>query len=233
MMQMLGQMMMMPFSMLTGWMGLFASGLRGMQPQGWEGRETSVRFGNAPGTGFPEIGSHRDNQQRAQGVGANEAKEERKMSDCCCDNNNNREVKLVEYTIVSIKRCDERIIAKGEVIYSDDMSDEAFATWVIARYFQGEDLARAAARRDYREESREERENRERREREEEEERGRRLAERYIAPEEKKYLRVYHHVLESWPRPDKDCCDDRQVDVLRGIEQAIRDLTGSRALATT
>jgi hypothetical protein len=231
MMQMLGQMMMMPFSMFSWGMNVLASGLRSMQPPAWQGQAVADRYGTAPGMGFPEAGSHRDNQQPAQGVGANEAKEERKMSDCCCDNNN-REVKLVEYTIVSIKRCDERIIAKGEVIYSDDMSDEAFATWVIARYFQGEDLARAAARRDHREESREERENRERREREEEEERGRRLAERYIAPEEKKYLRVYHHVLESWPRPDKDCCDDRQVDVLRGIEQAIRDLTGSRALAT-
>jgi hypothetical protein len=122
------------------------------------------------------------------------------MSDCCCcDNDNHREVKLVEYSIVSIKRCQERIITKGEVIYSDDMGDEAFSTWVIALYLQEPDHEP-------------------------------------IPHDEKKYLRVYHRVLESWPRPDKDCCgDDRQVDVLRGIERAIRDLTGSRrdeALAT-
>ena len=112
------------------------------------------------------------------------------MSDCCCDNNH-REVKLVEYTIVSIKRCNERIITKGEVIYSDDMSDESFATWVIALYLQEP-------------------------------------GHEPIPHEDKKYLRVYHHVLESWPQPSKDCCDDRQVDVLRDIERAIREWGGPR-----
>ena len=191
MMQLFGQMMMMPFSMLSWGMGLLASGLRSMQPPGWQGPSAADRYGYAPGTVFPETGSHRDNQQRAQGVGANEAKEERKMSDCCCHDHNHREVKLVEYTIVSIKRCDERIITKGEVIYSDDMSDESFATWVIALYLQEPHHEP-------------------------------------IAHDDKKYLRVYHRVLESWPRPDKDCCDDRQVDVLRDIERAIREWGGPR-----
>lgn len=198
MMQLFGQMMMMPFSMLSWGMSLLASGLRSVQPPGWQGPGASDRYGYAPGTGFPEAGSHRDNQ-RAQGVGANEAKEERAMSDCGCHDHNHREVKLVEYTIVSIKRCDERIIAKGQEIYSDDMSDEAFATWVLARYLQGDQEGVY-----YRHEKSK------------------------IEADEKKYLRVYHHVLESWPRPEKDCCDDREVNVLRDIERAIRDLTGSR-----
>lgn len=211
MIQMFGQMMWMPVSMLACWMDVVAAMMRGMPQPGWQGFDTSNRYGNAPGTGFPEVGTERDNHHRALGNGVTPGKEDN-MSDCCCDHDH-REVKLVEYTIVSIKRCDERIIAKGQVIYSDDMSDEAFATWVIARYLQGEDLTVSDRRAG---------------EGDDHEARERRLRERHIAPEEKRYLRVYHHVLESWPRPDKDCCDDRQVDVLRGIERAIRDAFGPR-----
>ncbi|HEX7182760.1 MAG TPA: hypothetical protein VF756_13035 [Thermoanaerobaculia bacterium] len=190
MMQMLGQMMWLPVSMLTGWMNLLAMAMRGMQPPGGHGAERAIWAGNAPGTGFPGAGTYIDNQW-AQGDGATKpGKEERKMSDCCCDHDHHHEVKLVEYTIVSIKRCDERIITKGEIIYSDDMSDESFATWVVALYLNENPNS--------------------------------------IPHDEKRYLRVYHHVLESWPRPEKDCCDDRQIDVLRGIEKAIRDLTGTR-----
>ena len=197
MMEMLGQMMWLPVSMLAGWMEMVAATMRAMQPPGsygygsyGYGQGPANRYGNAPGTGSPGTGWYRENQW-AQGAGATPAKEERDMSDCCCDNNNHREVKLVEYTIVSIKRCDERIIYKNEIVYSEDMSDESFATWVIALYLQEPNSEP-------------------------------------IPHDDKKYLRVYHHVLESWPRPDKDCCDDRQVDVLRGIEQAIRELTGTR-----
>lgn len=190
MVEMFGQMMWLPVSMLTGWMNLLAAAMRAVQPPGGRGSASASWTGNAPGTGFPGTGTYTNNQ-RARADGAKQAKEERDMSDCCCDHNNHHEVKLVEYTIVSIKRCEERIITKGEEIYTDDMSDESFATWVIALYLQDPKS-------------------------------------KPIPHDEKRYLRVYHHVLESWPRPDKDCCDDRQVDVLRGIEQAIRDLTGSR-----
>lgn len=190
MIQMFGQMMWLPVSMFTGWMNLFAAAMRTMQPPGQYGPIASNPYGNAPGMGFPESGSHTDNPW-AQGDGATHGKEEKDMSDCCCcDNDKHREVKLVEYTIVSIKRCDERIITKGEEIYTDDMSDESFATWVVALYLNKNPDA--------------------------------------IPHEDKKYLRVYHHVLESWPRPEKDCCDDRQVNVLRDIEKAIREWGGPR-----
>ena len=108
------------------------------------------------------------------------------MSDChCCDNDHGM-VKLVQYTIVSIKRCDERILKEGKVIESEEMSPEAFATWVVALYLQEPDV--------------------------------------YVPHDDKKFLRVFHSVLESWPRQGKDCCTDREVDVLRGIEEAIRNL---------
>jgi hypothetical protein len=189
MIQMFGQMLLLPFSMLACCMDVLAGAMRTMQQPDGQGSASANPTGNAPGTGFPGAGTYTDNQ-RAQGDGATkQAKEERKMSDCCCDHDH-REVKLVEYTIVSIKRCDEKIITKGEEIYSDDMSEESFATWVVALYLNKNPDA--------------------------------------IPHDDKKYLRVYHHVLESWPRPDKDCCDDRQVDVLRDIEKAIREWGGPR-----
>jgi hypothetical protein len=189
MMQMFGQMMMMPFSMFACWMNMMGSALRCVQPQGWQGQDVSNRYGNAPGMGSPETGSYTDNQ-RAQGDGATEAKEERKMSDCCCCDDKDQTVKLIEYTIVSIKRCDERILYKGEIIDAQDMGDEAFATWVVALYLQEPNV--------------------------------------HVPHEDKRYLRVYHRVLESWARVEKDCCGDQQVDVLRGIERAIRELTAGR-----
>jgi hypothetical protein len=47
-------------------------------------------------------------------------------------------VKLIRFTIVSIKRDDEHILANGlgEKIVTDNMDDEAFASWVLSEYFQ-------------------------------------------------------------------------------------------------
>ena len=139
------------------------------------------------------------------------------MSSCnCCDHDET--VKLVEYTIVSIKPCDERIIKRGQVIYADDMEDDGFAAWVLARYLQGEDDDDNAH--DHRREGRSDDGDDDR-----ERERSRRLPRN-----EKRYLRVYHRVLESWRRPD-DCCDNRQIDVLRDIERAIRGMRTGEARA--
>ena len=226
--QILTQMMWMPFSMFFGCMNAFAGAMRGMQPGGGgQGFYNSNPYGNGniPGGGFPGAETYRDrNDHWAQGDGANyEPKEERNMSSCnCCDHDET--VKLVEYTIVSIKPCDERIIKRGQVIYADDMDDDGFAAWVIARYLQGDDLDeddgydRRHERRgsEYGEGEDRERESRDR---------GRRLSR-----DEKRYLRVYHRVLESWRRPE-DCCDNRQIDVLRDIERAIRGMRPSEARA--
>lgn len=129
--------------------------------------------------------------------------------DHCCDNDGT--VKLVEYTIVSIKPCEEKVFHRGQVIYSDDMSDDAFATWIVARYFQGDDDTDAGhwdtgSHKDEDEDKKEERRKR-----------------REIPSADKRYLRVYHRVLESWARPD-DWCNNRHLDVLRGIEKAIRGI---------
>ena len=215
MMDTIWQMAWFPVSMFTGWMNL---AMRGMQPlaggvpccggapssPGGQAPEGQAQgFGNAPGSVFPEVGSDRWNPG-AHGGAPTKAKGERKMSDCCC-NDEGTMVKLVEYTIVSIKRCDERILKKDEIIYADEMTEEEFNTWVIALYCQ------------------------------ETPEEQRRDARSYgddegwgpVRHEDKRYLRVFSRVLQSWPRQQKDCCADRQVDVLRGIEDAIRNLSGS------
>lgn len=181
--QMFGQMMTMPISMFACWMDMFAMAIRCMQPSGRQGFDASNQCGSN------QYGRYMDNQP-AQGDGATEAKEEKDMSDCCCcDNDNNDTVRLVEYSIVSIKRCDERILKKGEIIDAENMGDEAFATWVVALYLQEPGV--------------------------------------HVPHDDKKYLRVYHRVLESWPRQSRDCCgDSREVNVLRGIEEAIRNLGG-------
>jgi hypothetical protein len=190
--QMLGQMMWLPASLLARWMDLLVAMVR-EQPCCQEG-EAMNRPGMAPGTGFPERGISEDNPS-ARGDGATkEAKEERKMSNCCCDNENGM-VKLAEYTIVSIKRCEERILYKGEIVYADDMDDEAFATWVVALYLQTPDKE---------------------------------IPPQYLpkpSHEAKKFIRVYHNTLHEWPRQKDNCSEDREVHVLKGIEEAIRGLT--------
>lgn len=41
-------------------------------------------------------------------------------------------VKLVEYTIVTIKRSDEDIIHSGKKLVTDNMTGEAFASWMVS-----------------------------------------------------------------------------------------------------
>ncbi|HEX4963472.1 MAG TPA: hypothetical protein VF173_21770 [Thermoanaerobaculia bacterium] len=220
--ELMGRMMQLPVAMLTCCMNVLATSMASLQQEatgtvgkGWKGREAPARNErlDAPGTGFPE---HRWDpwNEGGPGYGAPKGvKEEKRMSDRHCRCDCDETVKLVEYTIVSIKPCEEKVLKRGQVIYADDMSDDNFAAWVIARYFQGDDDAEVRSSRG-KEESKDEREK--------QDERRRR---REIPGDDKRYLRVYHHVLDSWARPD-DCCDNRQLDVLRGIEDAIRNLRG-------
>jgi hypothetical protein len=43
-------------------------------------------------------------------------------------------VKLVRYTIVNIERDREAIVGRGEEIVTDNLSDDAFASWMIAKH---------------------------------------------------------------------------------------------------
>lgn len=50
------------------------------------------------------------------------------------DNLNDDLVKLVRYTIVHLERDREAILHRGEEIVVDNLSDEAFATWMLAKH---------------------------------------------------------------------------------------------------
>lgn len=137
---MMGQMMWLPVSMLACWMDLLAAAMRAVQPQGPQ--DFAAGYANAPGAVAPgggsDSGSDRNNPW-AQRVGAtNEAKEDRKMSSCCCSDRDGGMIKLIQYSIVSIKRCEEELLCQGEIIERTDMSPEAFATWIVALYIQGD-----------------------------------------------------------------------------------------------
>ena len=101
-------------------------------------------------------------------------------------------VKLVRYTIVSIERDHERIIHHGEEIVTDNLTDDAFASWMIASYLQSREYAQRRS-----EDPRHE-----------------------IEHEHKKYLRVCYEVLCRWPKQDRKY-EKRQLEVLEGIRDAI------------
>lgn len=104
-------------------------------------------------------------------------------------------VKLVAYTIVSLKRDQERIMEGGQesVIVTDSMKGDAFASWILAKYLQeevttpdGTVVSRGAL----------------------------------IDPDELRYLRVYYVVSNRWPREPAEF-EERQIEVLQGIQNAI------------
>ncbi len=196
MLQLLGQMMWLPVSMLACCVDLVAAALRTAQPPGLQ--DSATAYANARDTELPGGGSDRDNPWAQRTGATNAGKEERKMSscNCCCNDRDGGMIKLMQYSLVSIKRCQEELLCQGEIIERTDMSPEAFATWIVALYIQG-DLPNCRPR--------------------------------PLTRDDKKYLRVYHRVLEEWPRQKDDCCDDnREVTALHEIRDAIYRAIGGR-----
>ena len=79
-------------------------------------------------------------------------------------------VKLVGYTVVSVKRGEERVMAGGQdtIIVTENLTDEAFISWAIGKYLQGrvEGVPRS----------------------------------KILSRSECQYLRVHFAVLRRWPR---------------------------------
>jgi len=108
-------------------------------------------------------------------------------------------VKLVAYTIISVKRDAERIMPEGEgtIVVTDPMNGRAFTSWMIARYAQ---TRRASADEQTDPELR----------------RQMKIDFERDFGAEGKYLRVYYVVLHRWVRePIK--FEERQVAVLKEI----------------
>lgn len=118
---------------------------------------------------------------------------------------NDEAVKLIAYTIVSVKRDAERVMPEGEgtIIVTDRMNEPAFISWIIARYVQKrmagiekeEDSQRKESLRSKLEEELE---------------------------EHRKYLRVYYVVSYRWPREPLEF-EERQMASLERIRQALPD----------
>ena len=106
-------------------------------------------------------------------------------------------VKLVAYTIVSLKRGHERIMdgGQGSMIVTDSMSGRAFISWVIARYLQEEVTVAGASK-------------------------STQVRSDLIDPGELKYLTVYYVVSNRWPRHGLNF-EQKQVTVLKEIRDEI------------
>src|SRR5437867_10462694 len=106
-------------------------------------------------------------------------------------------VKLVAYTIVSLKRGDERVMDGGEgtVIVTDSMTGRAFVSWILARYLQEEVSVLGH-------------------------EKPKQLRSKLIPRGELKYLQVYYVVSKRWPRHGLAFEQD-QIRVLKDIRDGI------------
>ena len=106
-------------------------------------------------------------------------------------------VKLVAYTIVSLKRGEERVMDGGEgtVIVTDRMTGQTFINWIVGKYLQQEVTVPCHPKR-------------------------KQLRSELIPAGDLKYLRVYYVVSTRWPRHSLDF-EQQQVTVLKGIRDAI------------
>jgi len=100
-------------------------------------------------------------------------------------------VKLVAYTIVSIKRDAERVMPKSgdTVVITQRMSEQAFISFVIARYVESDAYKNLPP-------------------------------EQQLAPRDRKYLRVNYAVTRRWPRLPRDF-EERQIEALEAIRNAL------------
>ena len=104
---------------------------------------------------------------------------------------NDDTVKLVAYTLVSVKRDEERVLPKGtdQVVVTSALSEEAFVAYVVGQYFQSKG---------YKELTRVEK----------------------VKEEDRKYIRVHYVVSRRWPR-EPIRFEERQIDALSRIRDAI------------
>jgi hypothetical protein len=107
------------------------------------------------------------------------------------DDLNDDTVKLVAYTIVSVKRDKERVLPKGtdQIVIASNLSSEGFTSMIIAQYFQSQNYKDLAE-------------------------------DEKVKEDDRKYLRVHYVVSRRWPR-EPIRFEERHIDVLAGIRDAI------------
>lgn len=102
-------------------------------------------------------------------------------------------VKLVAYTIVSIKRDAERVMPRGagSIVVTESMTPEAFATWRIADYLASDGYRDLAA-------------------------------EEKLQPGDRKHLRVDYVVSRRWPRQSRNY-ESAELAALEGIRKKLAE----------
>jgi hypothetical protein len=152
MMQLLGQLLKLPFTAFVFGMEMLAKTMQGMQKLADEGIDAMIGGGaqtpgQTPGSptpgqtpGSPSSPTSESITSVTDGAVQDSAettpKEEIKMSDNSLSND---DVKVVEYYILTIKPDHEHILTGHfpEVkVFTDNMTGADFASWVIADYFQ-------------------------------------------------------------------------------------------------
>ncbi len=123
-------------------------------------------------------------------------------------------VTLIAYTIVSVKRGDEKIMDGGEgsVIVTEKMSDADFASWILAKYMQ-EEVDPPASPMEKKKEKVDAPGHPAKKTRRAE----------LIKREELQYLRVYYVVSNRWPREPLEF-EQKEVTALQEIRDAIGKL---------
>lgn len=106
-------------------------------------------------------------------------------------------VKLIAYTIVSLKRDLERIMdgGKDSIVITENMTGEAFASWILAKYLQQTVPDPADPK-------------------------NKVPRSKLIHPDELKYLRVYYVVSHRWTREPMKF-EEREIGVLEGIRDRL------------
>lgn len=106
----------------------------------------------------------------------------------------NDDVKLVGYSIISLKRGAERVLpgSGNSMIVTDNISEKDFVSWVIARYLQSEMYAKLKQ-------------------------------EEKLTEEDKKYLFVDYTVKRRWERNPLEF-EEEQIEELEGIRDALAEI---------
>ena len=217
MMHLLGQMLMLPFTVFVYGMEMFLRSMHRVQDRADEGLELLV------GTAPPEIEHEPEREARpaastesfvtevtvSEGTGQKE--EQRKMRDT---NLSDDMLKLVRYKILFVKRDYEVAFPEREDLVWENISDTALTAWKVAEFIQSletTEVPRKWLDKNYP------------KERQKKTEHGRDIWYIHKLPEDdKKYLRVFFEVLDRYPR-EKLRYEERQLDVLEEIAKAVKE----------
>lgn len=161
-------------------------------------------------------GHYTRKNKRSKALSENYLEERKKMDRDLHDDM----LKLVRYKVLFVKREYEHAFEEQEDLVSENMEGTAFTAWKIAEFIQKlsdldtrvpEKWANYPQNREHKIYWKEVETN------------GRK--QKYLLglpDEDKKYLRIYHEVLDRYPR-EKFKYEEQQIDVLREIRDEIRD----------